>query len=1092
MKINVKYFAILLFTCLNVACYAQVKQVFQVLHFDTKQPIVGATNTLYVPSPAAKEHVVTLTTNAQGIAVVTLPADMKGEYLSMDGWRLDGYTNLGRAPENLYSYYQTKDTIRYYMVEKQTYRKERQNLFEQLYRYHYREDFVPVSTMFRDTVKAHPELAKSHVNKIIEATFDNVSTVSSCEEDAESLNKYDFDMYYEPQFNEVLLKLRSGDVNKAVEIIQSHIDLKDNSYNNMRWINLYRDVMFLEYAPESEEPLCTYSEVLYRNNYSNRALSWYIVDLERNGEYAKADSLIRLEKANNKNPRLTSIFCPSFVQYLNGSDNAKLKSVSEDNLQAILGAYQKYPDKSNMYEVFWIYKNLYYTYLILEDTTLATRTIDSAMAYAERYVATYDDQYGKNQQTIEMMQDLLTVVTVDAHYIADSLLYQIYEKMYEAAKTNYDQDTTNLFLQLQLAECALRWIKESPEPEDNAERHNEVLSQLVDIEFKLSKEFPDYYPVQNVQITSQLLAQRLLNPSSDDQIKDAFRQYEKSFDVVNAQFPKAFIGHYLRFNSLLEGFLTSNQQFVLTSEISDFTDRLLNIKADNDPQKFLVVKAEYANEMAESLFEDELYEEAVAYYLLSNEYYEKAVRNDDQLWIPYLTNYLQMGDAHLYQNQYDKALMTYKTILDFEPQIPASVMPKYTLLKGSVYYYNGDIYRAMDDLKRAEKEYKTAEKYYKKAVALGNTDAYMQLGEMYWGKAVMASRQGNIKKCKQFIEQSVAYYESTTMERPLKTYLRAKSVLADFYKQENNVEKYRQTMSELTDFYRQRVDYSDEFASKLVENAEEMLNSDLITKEEALVYSRDILVGLLYLNDAGEDVQLPYLRGMFNMARVYTANDSVLQAIDLYRSCLELNEVMFKDTAEETYKSNMVEVYIKMASCYVKMAEDIDSAHSELWYYRAIDVRDTLIDLLKDLASDGDVNMTYRLAMQYKNNAMTFNELDMIPSAQDYLDKSNEQLLMLYNSEYKAEVEDDVIKNYYLKAAIYSDNDNVEKAMENYRKAIEYGDDSDMSEGVSPFYYLSIMSVLEELEKDKDANATEIAKLKKKAKAAEGKLKRLF
>ena len=1069
--------------------FAQVKQVFQILHFETKQPIQGAKTQLYVGPQNEKQTVFTLTTNAQGVAVANLPADMKGSYLAMDGWKLDGFLSLGRTPECAYSYFQTKDTIKYYMVEKQTYRKEKLDVFEQIFRYHYLEDMVSVSQMFRDTVKAHPELTKTHVNQLIEASFDNVNTVSNCYEDAASVNKYDFTYYNEPQYSEVLSLLRTGNVNKAVEIVKSHIDLTDNSYNNMKWIDLYRVIMMLDYAPEEEEPMSTYSEVLYRNHYSPRAAVWYINDLERNSEYAKADSIIRLEKPNNKDPRSACNFIPSFVQYLDGSDNAKLKSVSEELLQVSLNTYKQYPDQSNLFEIFWVYKNLYYTYVVLDDSVSATRTIDSAMAVTQRYIAPFIDDYSKNQQIVKMMQNLLTVVTVDSRYISDTLLYQIYDDMYNAAKANYDQDTTNLFMQLQLAECALRWLKESPEPEDNEEKHTAVLEQLVNLEFKLSKEFPEYYPLQNVQVVSQLLAQRLMNPSSNEQIQDAFRQYERSFDEVNARFPKSFIDHYLRFNSLIESFLTANQQFILTSELSAFTDHLLNIKADNDPQKFLVLKAENANEMAENLYQDEMYEESIAYYLQSNEYYEKAIPQDEQLWIPYLTNYLQMGDAHLYQNQFDKAMLTYQKILDFEPQIPASVLPKYMQQKGSVYYYRGDVYRATEDLKRAEKEYKTAEKYYKKSVAMGNNEAYQQLGEMYWGKAVVASQQDDMKKCRQMVEQSVAYYDAAPADRPLQTYERAKSVMAEFYKQEGNAEKYYETVADLTDYYRKYANYSLDYATKLVQNAETMVNSGTISNEEVLTYSHDILSGLLNLYDAGEEVDLPYMRGLFNLARAYTANDSVSEAIKLYRDCLTMNEVMFKDTAVETYKNNLVEIYSKMATCYELMAEEIDTAHSELWYYRAIDTRDTMLDVLKDLSGDGNVNMTYRTAVQYKNNAVIFYELDMLPSAQDYMDKSIEQLQMLYNSEYKTEIEEDLILHYYLKGVMYEEKGNDdEKAVEFFRKAVEIGENADTSEGVSRYYFMAVNELIEQLSKDAASNAKELAKLTKTQKA----LKKLF
>jgi hypothetical protein len=113
----------------------------------------------------------------------------------------------------------------------------------------------------------------------------------------------------------------------------------------------------------------------------------------------------------------------------------------------------------------------------------------------------------------------------------------------------------------------------------------------------------------------------------------------------------------------------------------------------------------------------------------------------------------------------------------------------------------------------------------------------------------------------------------------------------------------------------------------------------------------------------------------------------------------------------------------------------------------------------------------------------------MMPSAQDYLDKSNELLMMLYNSEYKTEVEEDVIQNYTLKAAFYQDAGNDEKAIENFRTAVSYGEKADLSEQVPPYYYAAIPALLELLQKDEAANAQEIAKLKKELKEISKKLK---
>lgn len=1077
MKNTAKLVIALLLSTLSFTAFSQVKQVYQIFDFDTKKPLAGVTNTFYGQ---------TVTTNAQGVAVVNMPADKKGDYLVYEDWQLDGYIYLGRFPESFSVQFQGKDTVKGYMVEASKYRAAIDKAFEALYRLSYEQDVMPVSNKFAEDVKTYPDKAVTLGSNLVDASLSRDPVVRNCYEDADNINIYDLYDYTNPQFDEVKQMLQTGDVNKAVEMAKQHVDLTDNSRSSLEWIDFYRDLRDLEFSTEEEDPISTYTEVLYKNHFSPSSAVFYVQDLNRDAFYDKADSVSAIEKSNNRIPRYESSFEPSAFRYILQDDNpAKLKTISENTLGIIKKVCQQYPYSTTFGDVAWNYKNLFLSYVVLEDSVLASQAIDSCLYYKRKFIdAAQESRFEKNQKEIRFNLYVLDYLAYGLQYVPDNTLYRIYDEVYNLSKENYLSDTSNLFLKLQLAENALLWLQKIPEVEGSDEKRTEVMNQLTDLNFSLSKEFPEFHAVQNVQVASQLVGNCLMTQCSNEQTQEAFRKYVRSFDIVNALYPKAFIDIYLRYNRMVDGYLTANQQFALTSELSDFNDRLLSIKADNDPQQLLVKKAEFANEMAETLFQNELYEESVSYYLQSNEFYKQAMPKNDSLWIPFLMNYLQMGDAHLYQNQFDKALMTYQQILDFEPQIPASMMPQYTTMKGSAHYYIGDVYKSIEDMGRAEKEYKLAEKFYKKAIAMGDAkSACPSMGEMYWGKAVRAAQNQDMKTCRQMTEKAVAYYEQVPLDRPLNRYEQAKSVMGEFYKQEQDAANYYRTARDLEEYYKKFVDYDEENAGEMVKYAEIMLKSGTITNEEALVYSHDVLNGLMYLNDAGEDVKLPYLQGVFNLARAYTANDSVLEAIDLYRTCLTMNEVMYKDTAEKTYKNNMLEVYLKIAGCYEIMADDIDTAHSELWNYRAIDARDTVITLMKELSSDGDVNMTYRTAVQYKNNAIVFYDLDMISSAQDYMDKSIELLLMLYNSEYKSEIEEDVMLHYYLKGVMYEEKGNDdEKAAEFLRKAVEYGDKSAPSEGVSRYYFMAVNELIDVLSKDVAAHGTEIANLKKKQK----------
>ena len=119
MKNTNKLIITILSSTLTLTISAQVKQVFKVVDFDTKLPVAGATTMLYGQA---------LTTNAQGVAVASLPADKKGAFLPLEQWKKEGLVYVGRAPESLFGLFQTNDTLKFYMTEKQQYRKAAQNI----------------------------------------------------------------------------------------------------------------------------------------------------------------------------------------------------------------------------------------------------------------------------------------------------------------------------------------------------------------------------------------------------------------------------------------------------------------------------------------------------------------------------------------------------------------------------------------------------------------------------------------------------------------------------------------------------------------------------------------------------------------------------------------------------------------------------------------------------------------------------------------------------------------------------------------------------------------------------------------------------
>ena len=128
---------------------AQVKQVYKVIDFDTKQPVAGATTRVYGQK---------ITTDAKGVAVATLPADKKDAFLLMeDEWTKDGYFQIGHAPESFYVYFQTKDTVKFYMAEKKAYRAEARAMFDALYGFLYDTVIRYTSKVYMDSIAKYPE-----------------------------------------------------------------------------------------------------------------------------------------------------------------------------------------------------------------------------------------------------------------------------------------------------------------------------------------------------------------------------------------------------------------------------------------------------------------------------------------------------------------------------------------------------------------------------------------------------------------------------------------------------------------------------------------------------------------------------------------------------------------------------------------------------------------------------------------------------------------------------------------------------------------------------------------------------------------------
>lgn len=1055
---------------------AQVKQIFKVIEYDSKKPLAGASTTLYGE---------TITTNEKGVAIVNLPEHRKGDYLALNTWNLDGYTDLGRTEESLYKYNQTPDTLKFYLVKDELFKQEFDKFFIALFDKWFDEKYSAYAQPLIDQLKSSRENSLNFANELINfAHSDNYSAVN-CFNDAFDANFYELYEYNSPIFKEVIQSLYSGNIDKAIEIAKGKIDKNSTSRENELWINLYRKLHYLNFSPKTDELLSDYSEILYKKYYNPYSTVKYINDLQTDRLFEKLDSVIIAEKDKNNNPQFKDLFIPNAAKCFDEQDLTCIKSVADELVSIDKNNYLKYPCISSVDKLLTAYFISIAAYSELNDSLQVATIFDSACDLLLTNSKIINNIEQRKRFLIQYAVYFANLLEINPTSADQKTVNKLFRSVCDAISESYKNNKTCSVNQIEVSQIGFYFLQFLSPEADNSEVSDyiyEYISLIYEANRQLINKYPALFAPRNASTTANLLETGIISGKDANTLADIFNKYEQSFDDLNAAFPYSFIEKYLSFNATLESYFSINQIFALSTELDNFNEKLFNLSAKDKNVDPNVVRADYNNDIAEYLYNQRGYDVAVPFYLKANELYKSLISRDSTMWIPYLKNYLQMGDAHLYQNQFDKAIATYNKIFEFEPQIPKSLKGIYTALKGSAHYYIGDANKSQNNIKTAEKEYKTAEKEFKKAISLDYPQAYHSLGEMYFSKAVIAA-QNDDKKCEQLVAQSVNYYEKCEFDKPYATYEKAKQALIEFNKAYNDSAAIIKNTASFIDYYRNFLHLNPNYAIDLYNYSDYMLRNNKLSYKDYLNYTKDMLNSLIILDDDGRNVDVPYLNTLYKLGNAYIANDSVHEAIKTFRDCFKMNELIYKDTANDVWQYNKTDIYPRLIECYSIMAEKIDTAHSELWNFRIADTRDTLIDVITTFALKGDDNMRYFASNQLRNNAVTYYKLDMLVSAINYLDKSSEMLMPLYNSEYKIKVEEDLMKNYYFKGTMYSENNDSEKAVENFKKAIAIGDKSDNIRNVVDFQFASIESLISELKKGNVANADEIKQLENKMKS---------
>lgn len=1070
-RIIILFFTILLTLNNDFASAQQVRQIFKILEYPSDKPLEGATCTFYGQ---------TITSNAKGVAILNLPSDRKGDFIPRSQWFLDQYVYVGRiSAAAMYQFFQSRDTMRLYMVKEADYTADVLKLFKKHFDFAYKTS-AQALLAYNDSLLLHP----SHYEHYAQELMDQASPMhSQLSKNAwsDAINTLPCNLFcFSPEIQEGVTDiLQSGDINRAVAAAKAKIHPDDTTLANLYRILFYLTLRELELATQDTQSVLNYKKMLYEQHFSINSASDYIYALTDEEKYDEAESIARKEKANPHLPVNEFVFHPLPNKYL-WKDDDSLRISANRRTQIIQDVYRRYPSIDILEYVAQCQFAQCAVYQYLSDTLNANRSLDSSLnLYTQCMEANHSSAMLRNQQKISVYTRLLEYIDRGTSKWMDSVQLALSTAIWQAAKENYEMDTDNVFLQLQYADKCAQYIdmlSGTGASDSLWEAPIRALSVLDDI---LVTKYPEVFTVENITTKSLLLSIDLYQNPGESNIRNSFLKFKEAYSAVNTLYPNIFTTKFFALASAVVEIARDNDYKLLAADADLFIEELLLHQAQHDGKSFDLQKALYFNEQAEEWYELENYSKSIHYYERANEQFQKVITENPSSWDLFLLNFLQMGDAYMLQEQFDEALNTYRKILSYEKQIPADQTATYTMMKGNAYYFEGDVWGHQGDWTTAEKCYKKAEKFFLKAIQTGESRASQPLGEMYFMKAIRQYTQGNIQKVYPLIEQSVKYYESAPFEKPLQRYEQANSILLDYYLEKEDSVHYVNRLRGFSNYYHQFAEYDTSFANNSIYYTGKYLNIN-IPPEEEFLYCRNIVTDYERILPM-TGLTLKYLQRKFQLAKAWQEVDSLQQAIDEYKECLSLNTIIYRDTAPDFCLANETEIHKALITCFSAMGElyEHEENLSKEWYDKALEASDTLIQIMEHLRTGNDAEQTYDLAIQYYRNAFLCAQTEWLSVALTQLDKSNELLLELYNGHYKAETEFDIIRNHYLKGMIAEDMGNTTLAKECFFAASEYAERASDPNNTAALYYEVVSNWLRILEVTEDGqDAVTIAKLK--------------
>lgn len=1035
---------------------AQVRQIFKVLDYGTGKPLSGVTIECCGQ---------TLTTNAGGVAVFNSKKLKYGDFMDLGKVRKENYIFLSKAWKNIKTDALTKDSVLIYMVDHKRYDTERENLFDSLCMYFYRNSGVP---MFREYTNMAiindetDELAGQllQLNQF-EGTRDFYRKIANV---INPLKRCFIDKDVRKDCEAMLLK---GDIDGCVEKARNQIVDGDMSDKNLQRIDYY---LAVRDANNDTTPASHYYKMLYDNGFNNLMFLYdYYNALAAEGYEQEAEQLRQTELKKSKDPSAPYYLSQNSLKTFAEKDHAEgIKQAFED-----LKAAQSLP-KFEAEKIAREYSAISILYLGDENQAKAEQYLDSAYNMFRKV----DRNEYINTATYLRNQLFGLSFTPCFDLEASELTSKIKDYMVSTARELYQVEPTlssKLFYLYTMQKVS----------SDNDSLLTVYITAIDSLQQELKNDMP-YILMPNIfgKTKTTIVAMSLYSDDAPGELLKKFDEYKATYYECNKYYPTIFDGHCLRVNRAVKvhGYHTDND--FIADKVDAFTEEILTAVAKRNGEDTAMFKAEFYNNEAERLYNEELYKQSMLSYDKAAGYYDKAAADDASGYAitELCTNRLQKGDAFFNQKRYNEAFDCYQQVFDYEKRIPEKAKAVYTARKAAAYHFQGDVFLAQQDFKKAKKYFDKSDKEFKKAEKLGDSTLYGNWAELHYSKAVSMAQQEKIDKMIESLQKAESLYETKPMTKVSQKYEKLKATLIKYY---DDNDEFMQSLISQSRFYQYLdsvkltdMDHYQAYIGEAIELGD--LWSKIGVPVATLRYYKDAKEAKEFLMEYGETPDDQYYKLAYAVARYYRMSDSLEQAVEQFRQCSELNRQMYCDTAPDDCKFNELNIKSQTAQCFEKLAEQ-DPDNADTWNKEALKLYSAVVGELATM--DTNPSLKRNRGYYHRRMGVVCYSMNRIYTANKHFDTSLAVLTPLYQNGYKEYVEEDIALNYIAKALVYKmDEDmyDIAKSKENLLKCMEICQNASDPDEMTSIYFNATSLMVDILEDPSHpGNADELKKYRK-------------